>query len=99
MNLPKALKMASIKLFLIVLVCLVPSAFSFWTRCAVGRSPTNVQSEGCDSQRCVITRGDNLQMNVTMDFEEEHPALISRVTMLVLGIWINIPNIPEYENM
>ncbi|KAL7028590.1 hypothetical protein ACKWTF_005905 [Chironomus riparius] len=93
--------MAQIKLFLIVLVCLVQSAFSFWTSCAVGRAPISVTSPQCESgsQRCVLTRGDPLQMDITMDFLESHPALITRVTMLVLGIWINIPNIPEYENV
>ncbi|XP_070502467.1 uncharacterized protein [Chironomus tepperi] len=91
--------MAQTKLLLIVLFCLVQNAFSFWTSCAVGRPPIRVTSPDCDATRCVLTRGDPLTMNIEMDFLEAHPQLITRVTMLVLGIWINIPNIPEYENI
>lgn len=93
--------MAQIKLFLIVLICLVHSAFSFWTSCAVGRPPINVTSQQCDSNadRCILTRGDPLRLDITMDFLAAHPTLITRVTMLVLGVWISIPNIPEYENV
>ena len=93
--------MTQTKLFLIVLICLVQSAFSFWTRCAVGHPPISVTSAQCDSNldRCTLTRGDPLQLNIRMDFLAAHPTLITRVNMLVLGIWISIPNIPEYENV
>ena len=91
--------MAQNKLILIILICLVKNVFPFWTSCAVGRAPISVTSDQGGTDRCILTRGDPLQMHITMDFLATHNTLITRVTMLVLGVWISIPNIPEYENV
>ncbi|XP_070502424.1 uncharacterized protein [Chironomus tepperi] len=91
--------MASTKLFLIVLICLVPNVFSFWSSCPVGRLPLNVRSDLCNTDRCVVTRGERIVMEITLDFLEAHPTLRPRATMFFLGVGIQVPDVPGHDDV
>lgn len=91
--------MASHKLFVFVLICLLPSAFSFWTQCANGRAPISVVSPQCGIDRCVITRGTQIVMTVTADFVATHETLRPRATAIFFGISIVIPDVPGHDDM
>ena len=91
--------MASTKLFLIILICLVQNAFSFWSSCPTGRLPLDVRSDLCPGDRCVVIRGQQIIMEITLDFLEAHPTLRPRATMFFLGIGIQVPDVPGHDDV
>ena len=91
--------MASAKLFLVILTCLVAKSCAFWTACASGRPPINVTSPSCSGDQCNAVRGQNIILRVNSHFVEAHPALRPRAFVIIFGVPIQIPDDPNYADM
>lgn len=59
----------------------------------------NVVSDLCNSERCVVTRGERIVMTITTDFLEAHATLRPRATAFFLGIGIQVPDVPGHDDV
>ena len=91
--------MASSKIIVLTLLCLVHQVFSFWTQCPNGRLPIDVQTQHCTSSGCNAARGEPFKMTVLMDFLQTHQNLRPRGTIFIFGVGIQIPDVPGHDDM
>ncbi|XP_070502498.1 uncharacterized protein [Chironomus tepperi] len=91
--------MASSKIVILALFCLVQQVFSFWTACPNGRLPIDVQTPHCTSNGCHAVRGEPFKMTVLMDFLQSHQQLRPRATIFIFGVGIQIPDVPGHDDV
>ncbi|CAG9809073.1 unnamed protein product [Chironomus riparius] len=77
------------------------STNAFWTACtdrAGAIAPNRVESASCSGSLCTVVRGETLVADAFATFTSAHSVLTVRVTAYILGIGVNLPQDPPYDN-
>lgn len=87
--------------FLLLTILTITSANAFWFPCADrpgAVSPNRVESPFCSGDLCMITRGESLLADVFTYFHGAHQRLDVRVTAFILGVGVNLPLTPPFDD-
>lgn len=86
---------------LLLTVLTFASANAFWSACTDrpgAVAPNNVVSPSCSGDLCTIQRGESLLADVFTFFNAAHQRLDVRVTAYILGIGVNLPLDPPFDD-
>ena len=86
---------------IVLAVLAFASADAFWSACTDqpnALAPTRVESASCSGSLCTVIRGEPLIADVFATYTTVHNRLDVRVTAFVLGVPINLPQEPPYDD-
>ncbi|CRL04616.1 CLUMA_CG017684, isoform A [Clunio marinus] len=82
----------------LTLLLAVSNVSAFWGPCAGVLAPTSITSPLCDAVRCTVTRGGSLVAQAQINSPRAHSQLLIRFTAFLLGLPVELPNAPGFEN-
>lgn len=84
---------------IVILVLAVCGAYGFWTPCPDGsHAPHTINSELCSATTCTVTRGGHLIAEAFWIAQFAHNLLNVSFSTVFLGVTINFPIEPGYED-